>query len=61
RGGALQDRAERGNAGGGGAMSWRRRSGTRDAIVGAALVLGVLVLALPFVPSLRRYARMKRM
>ncbi|MFL5263788.1 MAG: hypothetical protein ACJ79L_15390 [Anaeromyxobacteraceae bacterium] len=42
-------------------MSWRRRSGTRDALVGAAVVLGVIVLALPFMPSLRRYARIKRM
>jgi hypothetical protein len=42
-------------------MSWRRRSGTQDAIVGAAIVLGVLVLTLPFMPSLRRYARIKRM
>lgn len=42
-------------------MRWRRRSGTQAAVVGAAIVLGVVVLALPFMPSLRRYARIKRM
>jgi hypothetical protein len=30
-------------------------------MVGAAVMLGAAVLSLPFVPSLRRYMRMKRM
>ncbi len=42
-------------------MSWRRRNGSRNAAIGTAALLGIVLLALPLVPSLRRYVRMKRM
>lgn len=44
-------------------MRWRRRrnEGTRSVLIGAVAVVGLATLALPLMPSLRRYLRMKRM
>jgi uncharacterized protein DUF6893 len=40
----------------------KRGSRTRNTVVmGAAVTVGAAVLSLPFLPSLRRYMRMKRM
>ncbi len=39
----------------------RNRSRTRSVVTVGLVVAGVALVALPFVPSLRRYARMRRM
>ncbi len=40
---------------------WTPESRRRRAYMTAAVVLGALLLALPLVPSLRRYARLESM
>jgi len=42
-------------------MTWRRNEGARNVLVGAVALVGLAMLVLPFMPSLRRYVRMKRM
>ncbi len=42
-------------------LPWNRSRRNRRALVGAAFALGIAVLALPLVPSLRRYMVMESM
>jgi len=41
-------------------MTWTR-SDSRNALFGAVALVGLTLLAAPFMPSLRRYVRMLRM